>query len=83
MRQGESKMVVSEHRSRAYMKYVSTGGQENAICRPPSRISGTASHAMSGRTPVIVRSITSRRAKDELILVTCGIAVSHSLWMRS
>ena len=40
-------------------------------------------HIISGFSPSAVRSITSRSAKDELILVTCGIADSHCLWMRS
>ena len=40
-------------------------------------------HAISGFSPIAVRSITSRSANDELIFVTCGIADSHSLWMRS
>ena len=42
-----------------------------------------AHHAISGFMPIAVRSITSRNAKEELILVTCGIVESHSLWMRS
>jgi antitoxin Phd len=40
-------------------------------------------HAISGFSPSAVRSITSRSANDELIFVTCGIADSHCLWMRS
>jgi hypothetical protein len=36
MDQAESKMVIFEYRSGAYLKYVSTGTQEIAICRPVS-----------------------------------------------
>jgi hypothetical protein len=43
----------------------------------------TSRQAISGLRPNAVRSMISRRAKDELIFVTCGIAESHSLWMRS
>lgn len=35
-------MVDFEHRSGAYMKYVSTGAQKDAICRPSSRVSRRA-----------------------------------------
>jgi hypothetical protein len=43
MRQGESKMAFFEHRSGAYMTYVSIGAQKKAICRPHSRGFKTAS----------------------------------------
>ena len=36
-------------------------------------------HASSGFMPKAVRSMTSRKANEELIFVTCGIAESHSL----
>ncbi len=34
-------------------------------------------------SPAMVRSITSRSAKAELMRVTCGNAVSQSRWIRS
>ena len=40
-------------------------------------------YAISGFSPSATRSMISRSAKLELILVTCGSAVSHYLWMRS
>lgn len=35
MRQGAAKMMLFEHRSGAYSKYVSTGAQKSVICKPP------------------------------------------------
>ena len=43
-------MVIFEHRSGAYIKYVSTGAQKSAICRPPWRIS------MSQQVPCVSNS---------------------------
>jgi hypothetical protein len=34
IRQAEAKTVIGEHRSAAYMKYVSTGAQTSAVCSP-------------------------------------------------
>jgi hypothetical protein len=44
-----------------------------------SAVAFAGPHTISGFSPSAVRSITSRSAKDELILVTCGMADSHSL----
>ena len=43
------------------------------------RLDEVLAHAISGFMPIAVRSMISRKANDELILVTCGIADSHSL----
>jgi hypothetical protein len=47
------------------------------LIRP--KLNTASPHTISGFSPSAVRSITSRSAKDELILVTCGMADSHSL----
>ena len=49
----------------------------------PGRANNFGGYAISGFIPIAVRSTISRSAKDELILVTCGMADSHSLWIRS
>jgi hypothetical protein len=60
---GVAKMMVFEHRSAAYILYVSIGAQKNAICSPPGRILVQALRLFTMppiRSSVVLYSSTSR-----------------------